>query len=47
MGSNPYGSLEPGTPDPIKPLFPEVSSTGAIVRRFGSGVLAAENGTRS
>ena len=35
MGSNPYGSLEPGTPDPIpKPLFPEVSSTGAIVRGF-------------
>jgi uncharacterized protein (DUF983 family) len=35
MGSNPYGSLEPGTPDPIpKPLFPEVGSTGAIVRGF-------------
>jgi uncharacterized protein (DUF983 family) len=35
MGSNPYGSLEPGTPDPIpKPLFPEVSSIGAIVRGF-------------
>ena len=33
MGSNPYGSLEPGTPDPIpKPLFPEVSTPGAIVR---------------
>jgi uncharacterized protein (DUF983 family) len=33
MGSNPYGSLEPGTPGPIHtPLFPEVSSTGAIVR---------------
>lgn len=35
MGSNPYGSLEPGTPDPIpKPPFPEVSSTGVIVRGF-------------
>jgi uncharacterized protein (DUF983 family) len=35
MGSNPYGSLEPGTPDPIpKPRFPEVSPTGAIVRGF-------------
>ena len=35
MGSNPYGSLEPGTPDPIvKALFPEVSSVGAIARGF-------------
>jgi uncharacterized protein (DUF983 family) len=35
MGSNPYGSLEPGTPDPIpEPSFPGVSSTGAIVRGF-------------
>ena len=35
MGSNPYGSLEPGTPDPVpKHLFPEVSSFGAIVRGF-------------
>jgi uncharacterized protein (DUF983 family) len=35
MGSNPYGSLEPGTPDPVPtPLFPEVSSFGAIVRGF-------------
>jgi uncharacterized protein (DUF983 family) len=35
MGSNPYGSLEPGTPDPLpKPLFPEVSSIRAIVRGF-------------
>jgi|SRR5918994_1494593 uncharacterized protein (DUF983 family) len=33
MGSNPYGSLEPGTPDPVpKSLFPGVSATGAIVR---------------
>ena len=33
MGSNPYGSLEPGTPDPIlKALFPEVSSVGGIAR---------------
>lgn len=35
MGSNPYGSLEPGTPDPIaKPLFPEVSSIRAIALGF-------------
>src|SRR4026208_2334954 len=35
MGSNPYASLEPGTPDPAAtPLFPEVSATGALVRGF-------------
>jgi uncharacterized protein (DUF983 family) len=35
MGSNPYGSLEPGTPDPItRSPFPQVSSIGAIVRGF-------------
>lgn len=35
MSSNPYGSLEPGTPDPIaRALFPEVSSIGAIARGF-------------
>lgn len=35
MGSNPYGSLEPGTPDPVPtPLFPAVNSFGAIVRGF-------------
>ncbi|MGH2680376.1 MAG: DUF983 domain-containing protein [Actinomycetota bacterium] len=33
MGSNPYASLEPGTPDPTPaPLFPEVSATGALLR---------------
>ncbi|HEX6581605.1 MAG TPA: DUF983 domain-containing protein [Actinomycetota bacterium] len=35
MGSNPYDSLEPGTPDPIpQPSFHEVSSIGAITRGF-------------
>jgi uncharacterized protein (DUF983 family) len=35
MGSDPYGALEPGTPDLVpKPLFPAVSSIGAIVRGF-------------
>lgn len=35
MGSNPYGSLEPGTPDPIaRALIPEVSSIRAIARGF-------------
>jgi uncharacterized protein (DUF983 family) len=35
MGSNPYASLEPGTPDPAPaPSFPDVSATGALVRGF-------------
>ena len=35
MGSNPYASLEPGTPDPEpEPLFPEVGATGALLRGF-------------
>ena len=35
MGSNPYASLEPGTPDPAPtPVFPEVSASGALVRGF-------------
>jgi len=33
MGSDPYGSLEPGSPDPSRPpLFPEVSATSALLR---------------
>jgi uncharacterized protein (DUF983 family) len=33
MGSDPYPSLEPGTPEPKPaPLFPEVSTTRALVR---------------
>lgn len=35
MGSNPYASLEPGTPGPAPvPLFPEVSASGAFLRGF-------------
>ena len=33
MGSDPYASLEPGTPGPApEPVFPEVSATGALLR---------------
>jgi len=33
MGSDPYAWLEPGTPEPAPmPLFPEVSTTRALVR---------------
>lgn len=33
MGSDPYASLEPGTPEPAPaPLFPEVSTLRALVR---------------
>jgi uncharacterized protein (DUF983 family) len=35
MGSDPYASLEPGTPDPrARPPFPEVSATMALLRGF-------------
>lgn len=35
MGSNPYASLEPGTPDPVPaPRFTEVSTTRALLRGF-------------
>jgi uncharacterized protein (DUF983 family) len=35
MGSDPYASLEPGTPDPhAPPPFPEVSATRALLRGF-------------
>ncbi len=35
MGSDPYASLEPGSPDPAPPpLFPEVSATEALLRGF-------------
>jgi uncharacterized protein (DUF983 family) len=35
MGSNPYASLEPGTPDPAPtPLLPEVGATTAFLRGF-------------
>jgi uncharacterized protein (DUF983 family) len=33
MGSNPYASLDPGTPDPAPvPVFPEVSASRALLR---------------
>ena len=33
MGSDPYGSLDPVTPDPTSPpLFPEVGATTALLR---------------
>ena len=35
MGSNPYGSLDPRTPEPApRPLFPQVSTTRALLRGF-------------
>jgi uncharacterized protein (DUF983 family) len=35
MGSDPYASLEPGTPRPGSiPLFPEASTTRALLRGF-------------
>ena len=35
MGSDPYASLEPGTPEPYDPpRFPEVSATRALLRGF-------------
>lgn len=35
MGSDPYASLDPATPDPTSPpLFPEVGATTALLRGF-------------
>jgi len=35
MGSDPYASLDPATPDPTSPpLFPEVGATMALLRGF-------------